>query len=118
MSNAGGQTLAVTELTPAEAYEEIRAGDVQLIDSREPHEYAEAHLEGGKLVPPALIADEIEFMLQINGKLRGAITVPHGASKEQIEQTALAHEAAGKFLEGRPHKRVIVVPAKLVNIVG
>lgn len=60
MSDAGGQTLAVTEVTPAEAYEELQAGDVQLIDSREPHEYAEAHLEGGKLVPPALIADEVE----------------------------------------------------------
>ncbi len=66
----------------------------------------------------ALIADEIELVLQVNGKLRGAITVPNGAEKAEIEQSALAHEAVGRFLEGRPAKRVIVVPGKLVNVVG
>src|SRR5262249_39198206 len=45
---------------PFEAAEEIGGGDVVLIDTREPHEYQEAHLEGGKLVPPGLLADEIE----------------------------------------------------------
>jgi leucyl-tRNA synthetase len=66
----------------------------------------------------ALVADEIELVLQINGKLRGAIKVPNGATKAQIEQTAVGHDATGRFLEGRPPKRVIVVPGKLVNIVG
>jgi leucyl-tRNA synthetase len=66
----------------------------------------------------ALIADEIELVLQINGKLRGAIKVPNGATKTEIEQTAVEHDATGRFLEGRPPKRVIVVPGKLVNIVG
>ena len=66
----------------------------------------------------ALIADEIELVLQVNGKLRGALTVPNGADKAEIEQAALAHEAVGRFLEGRPAKRVIVVPGKLVNVVG
>lgn len=60
MAGAGGQTLTVPEITPTEAYEELQNGDVQLIDSREPHEYAEVHVEGGKLVPPGLIADEVE----------------------------------------------------------
>ena len=66
----------------------------------------------------ALIADEIELVLQVNGKLRGAVTVPNGAAKEDIEKAALTHEAVGRFLEGRPPKRVIVVPGKLVNVVG
>jgi leucyl-tRNA synthetase len=66
----------------------------------------------------ALIADEIELMLQINGKLRGSVKVPNGASKDDIEQAARGHEAADRYLEGRPAKRVIVVPGKLVNIVG
>jgi len=66
----------------------------------------------------ALIADEIELVLQVNGKLRGALIVPNGADKAEIEQAALAHEAVGRFLEGRPAKRVIVVPGKLVNVVG
>ncbi|MGO3742766.1 class I tRNA ligase family protein, partial [Kerstersia sp.] len=66
----------------------------------------------------ALVADEIEFMLQVNGKLRGSLSVPNGASKEAIEQAATSHEAVIRFLEGRQPKRVIVVPGKLVNVVG
>jgi len=66
----------------------------------------------------ALIADEIELVLQVNGKLRGALRVPHSAPREDIEAAALAHEAVTRFLEGRPPKRVIVVPGKLVNAVG
>ncbi|MGC1852631.1 MAG: molybdopterin-synthase adenylyltransferase MoeB [Solirubrobacterales bacterium] len=49
----------VEEIEPFEAAEEIEGGDVVLIDTREPHEYQEAHLEGGKLVPPGLLGDEI-----------------------------------------------------------
>src|SRR5690606_33602283 len=66
----------------------------------------------------ATIADEIELMLQVNGKLRGSIKVANDAGKEQIEATAVTHEATIRFLEGRTPKRVIVVPGKLVNIVG
>ena len=42
--------------SPSRRREEIEGGDVVLIDTREPHEYQEAHLEGGKLVPPGLLA--------------------------------------------------------------
>ncbi len=49
----------VEEIEPFEAEQEIEAGDVVLVDTREPHEYQEAHLENGKLVPPGLLADEI-----------------------------------------------------------
>jgi molybdopterin/thiamine biosynthesis adenylyltransferase/rhodanese-related sulfurtransferase len=49
----------VEEIAPFEAAQEIEGGDVVLIDTREPHEYQEAHLEGGKLVPPGLLGDEI-----------------------------------------------------------
>ncbi|AMD44636.1 leucine--tRNA ligase [Bordetella holmesii] len=66
----------------------------------------------------ALVAEEIELMLQVNGKLRGAIRVTAKAAKEDIEQIALAQEEVTRFLEGRPPKRVIVVPGKLVNVVG
>jgi sulfur-carrier protein adenylyltransferase/sulfurtransferase len=52
------QTQVIEEIQPFEAAEEIKGG-VVLIDTREPHEYQEAHLEGGKLVPPAMLADEI-----------------------------------------------------------
>ena len=49
----------IEEIEPFEANAEIDGGDVVLIDTREPHEYQEAHLEGGKLVPPGLLADQI-----------------------------------------------------------
>jgi molybdopterin/thiamine biosynthesis adenylyltransferase/rhodanese-related sulfurtransferase len=52
--------VTIEEIQPFEASEEISGGDVVLIDTREPHEYKEAHLEGGKLVPPGLLAEQIE----------------------------------------------------------
>ena len=65
----------------------------------------------------ALQRDEIELMLQINGKLRGAILVPASADKAQIEAAALASEAFIKQAEGSAPKKVIVVPGRLVNVV-
>ena len=65
----------------------------------------------------ALQQDEIELVLQINGKLRGAVTVPAGADKAAIEAAALASDAFIKQAAGAPAKKVIVVPGRLVNIV-
>ncbi|SEB21022.1 leucine--tRNA ligase [Variovorax sp. YR216] len=65
----------------------------------------------------ALEQDEIELMLQINGKLRGSLQVPATASKQEIEKIALASEAFVKHAEGAAAKRVIVVPGRLVNVV-
>ncbi|MEH3085359.1 MAG: leucine--tRNA ligase [Xylophilus ampelinus] len=65
----------------------------------------------------ALVQDEIELMLQINGKLRGAIRVPAGASKQDIEYAARATEAFAQFGGGADPKKVIVVPGRLVNLV-
>ncbi len=65
----------------------------------------------------ALVQDEIELMLQVNGKLRGQIRVAAAADKATIEAAALASETAQKYLEGQPPKKVVVVPGRLVNIV-
>ncbi len=65
----------------------------------------------------ALQQDEIELMLQVNGKLRGSVTVPAGADKATIEAAALASEAFIKQAAGAAPKKVIVVPGRLVNIV-
>jgi len=65
----------------------------------------------------ALVKDEIELMLQVNGKLRGSIIVSKDADKAQIEATALNCEAFQRFAQGAQAKRVIVVPGRLVNIV-
>ncbi|HEX2096782.1 MAG TPA: molybdopterin-synthase adenylyltransferase MoeB [Solirubrobacterales bacterium] len=50
----------IDEIEPFEAAQEVEGGDVVLIDTREPHEFQEARIEGGKLVPPGLLAEEIE----------------------------------------------------------
>ncbi|HEX7889136.1 MAG TPA: leucine--tRNA ligase [Ramlibacter sp.] len=65
----------------------------------------------------ALKQDEVELMLQVNGKLRGSIQVPAGADKAEIERIALASEAFVKFADGASAKKVIVVPGRLVNVV-
>ena len=65
----------------------------------------------------ALQKDEIELMLQINGKLRGSVTVSAAADKATIEAAALASEAFIKQAAGALPKKVIVVPGRLVNIV-
>jgi leucyl-tRNA synthetase len=64
-----------------------------------------------------LLRDEIELMLQVNGKLRGSILVPANASKQGIEQAALSSEAFQKQAQGATPKKVIVVPGRLVNVV-
>ncbi len=65
----------------------------------------------------ALTQDEIELVLQINGKHRGSLRMKVGADKTAIEVAALASEAAQKHMAGNPAKKVIVVPGRLVNIV-
>ena len=71
-----------------------------------------------QVIESALLQDQIELMLQVNGKLRGSITVPAAASKSFIEHAALAHPDCIKFVDGLPVKRVIVVPGRLVNVVA
>ncbi|MBP6195704.1 MAG: leucine--tRNA ligase [Methyloversatilis sp.] len=65
----------------------------------------------------ALVQDEVELMLQVNGKLRGSLRVAADAAKSVIEAQAVASEAAQKFMEGKPAKKVVVVPGRLINIV-
>jgi leucyl-tRNA synthetase len=65
----------------------------------------------------ALVQDEEELVLQVNGKHRGNIRVKVGADRTAIEAVALASEGAQKFMEGKPAKKVVVVPGRLVNIV-
>ncbi|MDX8386347.1 MAG: leucine--tRNA ligase [Gallionella sp.] len=65
----------------------------------------------------ALVQDEIELVIQVNGKLRGNIRVAADADKATIEKSALAHEAVQKQLDGGTPKKIIVVPGRLVNVV-
>jgi len=65
----------------------------------------------------ALEQDEIELMIQVNGKLRGSLRVAREADKATIEQLALSQEVVLKQLNGGSVKKVIVVPGRLVNLV-
>jgi leucyl-tRNA synthetase len=65
----------------------------------------------------ALVQDEQELVLQVNGKHRGSVRIKVGADRTAIEAAALANEMAQKYMEGKPAKKIVVVPGRLVNIV-
>jgi len=65
----------------------------------------------------ALEQDEIELVVQVNGKLRGNIRVAKTAHKDAIEAAALAHEQVQKFVAGQAVKKIVLVPGRLVNVV-
>ena len=66
----------------------------------------------------ALIQDSIQYIIQVNGKLRDKIEVNSDATKEIIEKMAMEQEAVKRHLEGKTIRKVIVVPGRLVNIVA
>ena len=66
----------------------------------------------------ALEVDEVKYVIQVNGKLRGQIMVPAGASREDIEKAVLAHPDVVRFVGEATVRKVIVVPNKLVNVVA
>ena len=67
--------------------------------------------------PEALVLESIEVVIQVKGKVRGSMSVAVDCSKEELERLALASDVAQRWLEGKPPRRVIVVPGKLVNLV-
>jgi leucyl-tRNA synthetase len=67
--------------------------------------------------PQALTQQAVEIVLQVNGKLRGRISVPVNSDEAAVRAAALAHEHVRKFVADQPVRRVIVVPGKLVNVV-
>ncbi|HEX4085601.1 MAG TPA: leucine--tRNA ligase [Chthoniobacteraceae bacterium] len=67
--------------------------------------------------PEALIDNEVEIVLQVNGKVRDRLLLPREATKEQIEAAARAHPRLPELIAGKEIRKVVVVPGKLVNIV-
>jgi leucyl-tRNA synthetase len=65
----------------------------------------------------ALETDEVELVLQVNGKLRGHMRAPKAADRAALERLALENDAVRKFTNGQPPKKVVVVPGRLVNVV-
>ncbi|HZM34395.1 MAG TPA: leucine--tRNA ligase [Burkholderiales bacterium] len=67
--------------------------------------------------PKALEQDEVELVVQVNGKLRGSIRVPKAADRAAIEELALTNANVQRFVSGQQVKKVVVVPGRLVNLV-
>jgi leucyl-tRNA synthetase len=61
--------------------------------------------------------DELTIAVQVQGKLRGTLTVPAGTDNKALEERALALDTVQKAIDGRPVRKVIVVPGRIVNIV-
>jgi leucyl-tRNA synthetase len=68
--------------------------------------------------PALLVEDEVTIAVQVNGKLRDTLTAPKGSARETLEEMALASEKVVRLLDGKPPKKVIVVPDRLVNLVA
>jgi leucyl-tRNA synthetase len=67
--------------------------------------------------PAALVQDSMTLVVQVNGKLRGQVTVPADATDEAIRAAALAEESVRRYAGDAPPRKVIIVPRKLVNVV-
>ncbi|MAO49105.1 MAG: leucine--tRNA ligase, partial [Aequorivita sp.] len=65
-----------------------------------------------------LVESTKEYPISFNGKMRFTLELPLDLSKEEIESAVMAHEKTAQYLEGRTPKKVIIVPGKIVNIVG
>ena len=71
-----------------------------------------------KYDPAALVENEVEMILQVNGKVRAKVKMAKDTPKEEAEKQALANDHVQKFTAGKDIKKVIVVPNKIVNIVA
>jgi leucyl-tRNA synthetase len=77
-----------------------------------------AHQTWPEYDPAALVEDEVEVVMQVNGKLRDRLTVAKDISKEELEKLALASPRVQEFTVGLTVRKVIIVPGKLVNVVA
>ncbi len=68
--------------------------------------------------PNYLLVDEVEVVVQVNGKVRGRMLVPTAAGEAELLEAARGHEKVQPFLDGKEIKKIIAIPGKLVNIVA
>ncbi len=101
-------TLTLSPIVPHVAHALWRALD---------HQEAAVNARWPQVDESALISDTIDLVVQVNGKLRGHVSVASGAAREAVEAAALADANVKRYIEGRQIRKLIVVPGKLVNIV-
>ena len=81
------------------------------------HDSSLAHGPFPTVDPAYLVEDTVEYPVQVNGKVRGRVTVAADATADAVETAALAEEKVVAFMAGATPKKVIVVAGKLVNVV-
>ena len=122
--------IAVNELTSQKCYcKEILEPLAILISPYAPHIAEELWFKLGnsdsisKALYPSfdasyLVESTKEYPISFNGKMRFTLKLPLDLSKDDIETAVMSHEKTAHYLEGRTPKKVIIVPGKIVNIVG
>ena len=131
LNDAIGNVTSPQALTPDLAFALREAADilVQLFHPMMPHLAEECWAALGhkelvaqqscpKLEADLLVENSITLPVQVNGKKRADITVPRDAGKSEIEAAVLALDAVQWALEGKPPKKVIIVPQRIVNVVA
>jgi leucyl-tRNA synthetase len=68
--------------------------------------------------PAALVRSEIEFIIQVNGKLRDRLMVSKDAGEDEVKSAALASPKIQEHVEGKTIRKIVFVPGKLMNIVA
>jgi leucyl-tRNA synthetase len=81
------------------------------------HDELVAQAPWPQLEPALLVEDTLTLPVQINGKKRADVTVPRDASEAEIRAAVLELDAVKKALEGKPPKKVIIVPGRIINVV-
>jgi len=121
-------TGAIEKAEPTADRREATLALTKLISPMMPHLAEEAWHRAGQqgliaeapwpeVDPAMLVEDEVTIAIQHKGKLRDTLTAPKGASKEALEEMALASEKVQRSLDGAEIRKIIVVPDRLVNIV-
>ena len=120
---------AIERAAPSASRDTAIATLMRLVAPMAPHLAEEAWAVAGNLgliadaawpeIDPALLVeDEVTIAVQINGKLRDTLVMARGMSRDEIEAAALASDKVVRILDGKPPRKIIVVPDRLVNLVA
>ncbi|HVF95203.1 MAG TPA: leucine--tRNA ligase [Sphingomonas sp.] len=120
---------AIERAAPSRSRSDAVRSLTLLVAPMVPHVAEEAWATGGNdgLIADAawpevdaamLVADEVTYAIQVNGKLRDTLILAKGLPRDEVEAAALASEKIGRALEGRAPRKIVVVPDRLVNLVA
>ena len=120
---------AIEKAAPSASRSEAVAKAMLLVAPMVPHLAEEAWAAAGNdgliadaawpsVDPALLVEDEVTMAIQVNGKLRDTLTFAKGTARDALEAAALASEKVLRAMDGKPARKIIVVPDRLVNIVA